>query len=533
MWLQRPAARGSLRKNLGSHTGSHVLRKAYHVTKHRIRSPHPGVVLLRRQLPSGAVAWQARFKDPDSGALKKPMLDLVALPTREARRLWAIRLSKKIAQRRIELEDGAPKAESRVVAEAIGAYLENGKARLRGPTLRTYRTAIVAFGDWCKKHGVETTADITRPKLAAFRDTLIGRSKQSAKRGGKRGQRAEIDRLRSPFSVNRELRTVKTLLNTWRRAGVLPFLHSDAIADTLKAIPAPRNQPEYLNPAQIKKVLEAAVRHDKAVFDETREEHAGRRPKGTTPRYAPIAQFATFLLLTGCRRGEALALTWSDVDLDAVDQTGRRVGEIRLKAEATKTKRARTIGLEVSPALLAMLATMKLKRQPGEGAPHVFGGANAYTVDLVEAARARMLAEFGAPKFDWQLLRSTCSTYLTNAPGIFGAATVFLSAKQLGHSVTVAERHYLGVHRGIPPDAKTLEAAMQIDGIVSGKAAKPKHSERASSASQRAAEKQRSRDEDARALASGEKTREQLRLENSHFRELAHEPIQWDGTRAS
>ena len=31
---------------------------------------------------------------------------------------------------------------------------------------------------------------------------------------------------------------------------------------------------------------------------------------------------------------------------------------------------------------------------------------------------------------------------------------------QLGHSVAVAERHYLGVHRGIRRDARSLEAAM-------------------------------------------------------------------------
>jgi hypothetical protein len=48
-------------------------------------------------------------------------------------------------------------------------------------------------------------------------------------------------------------------------------------------------------------------------------------------------------------------------------------------------------------------------------------------------------------------------------PSILGAATVFMSAKQLGHSVAVAERHYLGVHRGIPRDAHTIEAAMQIE----------------------------------------------------------------------
>jgi hypothetical protein len=37
---------------------------------------------------------------------------------------------------------------------------------------------------------------------------------------------------------------------------------------------------------------------------------------------------------------------------------------------------------------------------------------------------------------------------------------------------------------------------------------------------ERAREKQRSRDEDARALASGEKSLEQLRRENGHFAHL-------------
>lgn len=47
---------------------------------------------------------------------------------------------------------------------------------------------------------------------------------------------------------------------------------------------------------------------------------------------------------------------------------------------------------------------------------------------------------------------------------------------------------------------------------------------------ERAAEKQRSREADARALATGTKTREDLRRENSHFRAFAHDPIQWDKT---
>lgn len=439
----------------------------------RIRSPHPGVVIKERALPSGATAYRARFDDPDTGRETYVTLDAVALPTREARRLWAIRKSKALAQRRMELEGGSPRVEARALADAAHDYFRSGENRLRSKTIVTYRLAVDPFVTWCGRHGVRTTADLTRAKLAAFRDALIARTKLSAVKGGRRGQVDSSERKRSPLSINRELRTLKTLLNAWRQAGIM-VLTRDDIADALKALQGPREQPVYLHPAQIRRLLEAAARHDAAVFTETRAEHAGRRPLGTTRRYEPIAPFTAFLLLAGCRRGEALALTWSDVDLDAVDHEGRKVGEIRLKAEATKTKHARTIGLEVSPALRAMLAEMQLRAAPGE--PYVFGGSTPYSVDLVDAARARLLDEYGAPKFDWQALRSTCATFLTNAPGIFGAATVFMSARQLGHSVQVAERHYLNVHRGIPRDARTLEAAMQVEDLLQRDAGGPARS---------------------------------------------------------
>jgi hypothetical protein len=70
--------------------------------------------------------------------------------------------------------------------------------------------------------------------------------------------------------------------------------------------------------------------------------------------------------------------------------------------------------------------------------------------------------------FTWQALRRTCGTFLTNAPGIFGAASAYRSAKQLGHSVQIAERHYLGLVRGIARDARTLEVAMQVEDAIDG-----------------------------------------------------------------
>lgn len=150
-------------------------------------------------------------------------------------------------------------------------------------------------------------------------------------------------------------------------------------------------------------------------------------------------------------------MRWADVDLRATDSSGTEVGEIRLSGAMTKTGRGRRLHLEVSPMLRRLLAAMKLA---SDATGCVLEG---YTVDSLKSARARLLGVYGAPSFDWQMLRSTCGTYLTNSQGIYGAATVFLAARQLGHSVAIAEKHYLGVERSIPADARTLEAAMRIE----------------------------------------------------------------------
>lgn len=55
---------------------------------------------------------------------------------------------------------------------------------------------------------------------------------------------------------------------------------------------------------------------------------------------------------------------------------------------------------------------------------------------------------------------------LTNAPGIYGAASAFRSAKRAGHSVVIAERHYVDVLRDLPATATTLEDAVGIRAIA-------------------------------------------------------------------
>jgi integrase len=427
--------------------------------RQRIRSPHPGVVLIRRPLPSGASSWRARYEDPDTGHTTYQTLDPVALRTAKARELWAKRKAEALHARRAELGAGAAAIEPKPLADALASYRKVAKHRLRPKTVENYELGLTRLERWAELAGIKSTGDITRAKLVTLREHMIVVAPRAIVKGGKRGEHADVESKRAPASINRDLQTAKTLLNAWHLAGLVR-VHRDDIASALKALPVARELPEFLRPGEARKLLEAALRYDADTFAETRKEHASRVAIGTTPRYTSIAPFVAFLLLSGCRRGEALELRWDDVDLDALDVAGERAGEIRLGAQDTKTRHGRIVVLEVSPALRALLAALKLRRG---GAERVF---HRLSVGAVEKARGRLAAEFGAPAFDWHTLRRTCGTILTCAPGIFGAAAPFLSAKQLGHSVTIAERHYAGVLRGIPRDARSVEAALQVEDVL-------------------------------------------------------------------
>lgn len=431
-------------------------------TKRRTRTAHPGVYIKKRKLPGGGVSYRARYTDPLTDKEAYKTLD-VSLSTKELRREWAIDFARNLGRQRAALDAGEAPRSRTPIAEAVPAFFK-ARADRAASGLERRRTGIDRFVQWATAQRLELVEDLTPAHLSELRTWLVtaGRLVVSHE---KRGARAPSASPRRPATINTDLTSVKILLNHWRAIGQTPKLSRDIISDNLKAVRVDRDEPEYLMPAQIRELLAAAHKHDAATFAETRDEHAGRRDRGTTLKYAdaPILPFVMFLLFTGCRRGEALGLEWSDVDLDAVDQHGTTVGEIRLRAAQTKTKRGRTIGLEVSPALRAMLSDMR-RASGGEG--RVFDG---YTAEIVDGARERMVEEFGAPAFTWHMLRATCATYLTCSHGIWGSATLFLSAKQLGHSVVVADKHYLGTHRGVPREARTLEDAMQlVPGILRG-----------------------------------------------------------------
>lgn len=422
----------------------------------RKRKRHPGVTLIAAD-PVRRIGHRARFRDPDTGKLTKVSLD-PALRTSELREDWAARKSKAIAKRRLELESGAARATGTALSEAVGRYYE-AHARLRDKTLRSYRAATDKLLDWATRNGVRSGDDVTRAKLIGFREELIAEPKRAAAKKAKRGTRRATLERRSPASVNRELRGVRVVLGYLAELDLLTKIHEGDLRRALKKLPITTEEADFLKPAELAAVLEAALAHDADKHAETRDEHRGLRPVGSTPRFDPIAPFVALLLLTGMRLGEAVGLEWSQVDLKARGIDGQDVAEIHLSGEKTKTKRSRVVDLSVSPALRDLLVAMHEHR--GES-PLV----TTTTYDGSAAAVKRLKKSYGAPQgFGWQVLRSSCGTYLTNAPGIFGAASAYRSARQLGHSVAVAEKHYLGLIR-IAPDARDLETAMQIKPLL-------------------------------------------------------------------
>lgn len=432
--------------------------------RQRKRSSHPGVVLFKRTHRSGAVAYCARYRDPDSGRNVDFTFDPLQHATAELRKHWAVRKSKALAKRRLELEDGQQAAGKTPVGDAIDGYY--GAATVGAATLANYKHGIERFRTWAAAAGHDLAERLQPSDLAKFRQHLVAQEKRSPAKGAKRGTQ-KVGGKRAATTTNGYLRSTKIVLQHMRRLGQTPLLSSEAIKDNLAPLPEPKDDPEFLRPAELKAVCDAVILHDLATFKETRREHLGIGPRGLTYRYLPIAAYFLFLLLSGCRGIEARRTLWAYIDLHAYDGRGHIVGEIRLPASATKTNRARTIGLEVSPLLRELL--MLMKEAAGRRCDELPLFGPEYTKDSVEDALVRLRTQFGAPRgFTWKRLRATCDTFLVNAPGIFGSSATFLAAKQLGHSVAIAESNYQGVHRGIPRDASTLEAAMEIEMHVKG-----------------------------------------------------------------
>jgi integrase len=382
--------------------------------------------------------------DPDSGKWRWETLAPADARTVETRDAWAIRKREELDARKRELDAGAPKATEKTLSEALALYFES-HPKLKPRTVKVYRDAADKLIDLLKKRSIEKAADLTRGALTLARAALVAEPRKSVAAGGKRGERKEASELRSAASINRELRAWKTALGWLIDADQLAKLTRDDLRRALKReTVVAAAQIDYRKPAELKRLISAALEHDAAVFKATRTEHKqGKR--GATPRFPAIAPLLVTALLSGCRASELRALHWEDAKEDG----------LHVHRTASSTKKARVVDLSITPLLAELLETMR--PDPPRGT--VF----KLTADELKAAERRLVSEYKGPKrANLQALRRTCQTFLT-CSSVYGAAGPYLAARRGGHSLEVAQAHYLGVITGLDPEAKTLERVMRIE----------------------------------------------------------------------
>lgn len=393
----------------------------------RDRARHPGVWLLDPNNDTGGrrKLWRARFIDA-SGKRKTITLEPRDGKNKRTALEWAIQRSESLQLERSQVKAGIIHVvEGMPLREAVERFFA-AHPRLSEGTRRSYRTAIATL-----THGRErlTTLDLTPKLLRHWRDERVNARRRVTRRGGTTGEKTQSKELRSAASVNKELRSVGRWLY-WMLESHFVRLTRDDLRSVLKKEDFKPETKPILDRDQIAELMTACAKHDAGAT------HA----KTGNQRHPKITPFVRFLLLTGMRVGEAIALTWRDVKADRVI----------VRAEVSKTRKKRKVNLAISPTALRGLER---------------GHSDARVFDMSEGdARAaiKRLASCDAPDFTWHTLRRTCGTFLTCAPGIYDAASAYMSARRLGHSVKVAEVHYLGEITDISKDAKTLEQAMGI-----------------------------------------------------------------------
>ena len=184
-----------------------------------------------------------------------------------------------------------------------------------------------------------------------------------------------LNRQRSIASVNRELATLRRMLNVAVREGWVrrnPF----GMGDPLISLADERRRERVL----------------------TREEEA-RLLAACTGRRAHLRPIIVAALDTGCRKGELLQLRWRDIDFDA--------GAVTIQAFNTKTMRERVVSLTTRLAE----ELRRLREQAAEGPDAlVFGVTDDVKRSFASACRAA-----GVFDFRFHDLRHTAATRLVGA----------------------------------------------------------------------------------------------------------------------
>ena len=391
------------------------------------RRKTPGVSILSPQ-PVSRIPWRIAYIDPDEPekGRQRRLIPLEWRGTPELRQEYAARKAERIEERKRELARGATPKTGTAIAEARRQWLET---TLHAGTRKMHRNGTTAFEAWTTEHGVLVFDDLRKGHLAAFRDHLPSVGVGASTR-------------------NRWLINTGAFLKWAIGHEYVPFVSPEHIKQTFTRWPTSKEEIVPYTPRELRKIFEAAERHDRDLL-------APQTGPGRKRKPIPITPLITLVTLSGMRREEAVELRREDFDPNAQVQGRRVVGAIKVRSEIAKGGEARTIKLDYSPALAGYLRALQLATTKGERLCGIIYSQAGVAMDRLQNA-------YGVPFFTWQRLRQTASCFLTSAPNIFGSAAHIQSARRLGHSLKVADQYYLEAVEGLDEHARTLEAAMGV-----------------------------------------------------------------------
>jgi len=188
---------------------------------------------------------------------------------------------------------------------------------------------------------------------------------------------------------------------------------------------------------------------ERAEIDYLRADEIDRYLDACAEHYRPLAEF---LIGTGARISEAVAVRWPDVDLDAgVVRITRQLSRVGIGTSPTKGKRFRSV--QIGPRLIATLKAVRQQRDRTREAdggwlflcPRPLRGRYASRTEPVPPNRKTAhdwhewaLEDAGLRDMPLHSLRHTAATLWLATPH----PLIFVQ-RQLGHrSITTTEEHY-------------------------------------------------------------------------------------------
>lgn len=170
--------------------------------------------------------------------------------------------------------------------------------------------------------------------------------------------------------------------------------------------------------------------------------------------------FFAFLYLTGCRKSEALALRWSDIEGDTVrfeKTVTQKTLDGRRKTTAPKT--ANSVRIVRMPQTLCALLDEYRATVPHAPADHVFGGEAPFSYNAIDNAFKKYIRASGVKPIRIHDLRHSHASLLINK-GDNALSTLYVIAARLGDTVEMVLKTYGHL---FPSNEDALLQKLEID----------------------------------------------------------------------